>query len=310
MNTEKFYFLGVDGMNLPAILWTPDCAPCMVVQIAHGMTEHIGRYEMLAEKLVRHGIAVAGFDLRGHGENEGDKECASFGEGGWNKCLGDMHLFYLELEKRFAQIPHFMLGFSLGSFLVRDYLNQYEDELKGVAILGTGWQPSLVLSIIMGIVKGEVKKYGFDRSTKLIDTLSFGSYNQKFPEKETEFDWLCSDKKQLALYSEDALCRKHISAGLFYQLLDSMKRTGNLKSYINWKKDIPVLLLSGEQDPVGDFGKGIQKVAMQMNKVGMKDVQVNLLPNARHDIFHEVENGMSDKTEEILRMWLMEKVEG
>lgn len=100
----------------------------MVVQTTHGMTEHIGRYEQLAEQLTANGIAVAGFDLRGHGRNPGDTHCASFGEGGWKLSLHDMHLFYLELESWFPAIPHFMLGFSLGSFLLRDYAKKKEQE--------------------------------------------------------------------------------------------------------------------------------------------------------------------------------------
>ena len=147
MKAKEIKFTGANGVSLPGIIWYPLCSPTMVVQITHGMTEHIGRYEQLAEYLTSYGIAVAGFDLRGHGHNPGDNQCASFGEGGWNYALHDMHLFYLELNSKFPNIPHFMLGFSLGSFLLRDYLNRYCDKVDGAIIMGTGHQPRAVLNI-------------------------------------------------------------------------------------------------------------------------------------------------------------------
>ena len=110
MKAKEIRFTGANGVSLPGIIWYPMCSPTMVVQITHGMTEHIGRYEELAYMLTAYGIAVAGFDLRGHGRNPGDNQCASFGENGWNYALHDMHLFYLELESKFPNIPHFMMS--------------------------------------------------------------------------------------------------------------------------------------------------------------------------------------------------------
>ena len=158
MNTERFTFAGCGGTKLSAAVWMPDGQPKMLLQIAHGMTEHIGRYDKLAEALTAQGVVVAGFDLRGHGRNSGNAHIASFGEGGWEKSLEDMHLFFAELDKRYPGIPHFMLGFSLGSFLLREYLNRYDDQVAGAIILGTGHQPGLVLSIMCAIVKSQIKK--------------------------------------------------------------------------------------------------------------------------------------------------------
>ena len=230
MKAKEIKFTGANGVSLPGIIWYPLCSPTMVVQITHGMTEHIGRYEQLAEYLTSYGIAVAGFDLRGHGHNPGDNQCASFGEGGWNYALHDMHLFYLELNSKFPNIPHFMLGFSLGSFLLRDYLNRYCDKVDGAIIMGTGHQPGAVLNMLMPVVKREIKANGFDSSTHKVNKLSFETYNQKFAPNMTSVDWLCSDTTQRIKYRGDPLCRKTISAGLFWQLLDSMKRTGKLSS--------------------------------------------------------------------------------
>ena len=127
MKTEIFEFAGYNGIILPAYLWLPDGEVKAVLQITHGMTEHMGRYEAFARYLCSMGITVAGFDLRGHGKNPGDAEVASFGEGGWAASIEDMRLFYELLEQRLTVVPHYMLGFSLGSFLLREYLTKYPD---------------------------------------------------------------------------------------------------------------------------------------------------------------------------------------
>lgn len=308
MNTERFTFTGCGGAKLSAAVWTPDGQPKMILQIAHGMTEHIGRYDKLAEVLTAQGVVVAGFDLRGHGRNSGDSHIASFGEGGWEKSLEDMRMFFAELEKRWPGVPHFMLGFSLGSFLLREYLSKYDDRVSGAVILGTGHQPGLVLSIMRAIVKSQIRKSGFDGTTPLVQKLSFETYNQKFKPNRTPSDWLCADEAQLDLYIKDALCREHISSGLFWELLSAMKRTGARGAYQNWRKDMPVLLISGQDDPVGDSGKGVRCVEAAMRKAGMKNVQMKLFPGARHDLLHEEASGNAEEARKNIAMWLSSAV--
>ena len=293
MRTETFEFAGYNGINLPAYLWLPDGAVNAVLQITHGMTEHMGRYEAFAEFLCPKGIAVTGFDLRGHGKNPGDSEVASFGEGGWAASIEDMRLFYALLQARVPGVPHYMLGFSLGSFLLREYLTKYpaEGEIQGAIIMGTGHQPGWLLSIMMGIVKGQIKKAGFDKTTDLVRQLSFGTYNQKFKPNRTAADWLCSKETELDKYLADPLVRKDISAGLFWELLGSMKRTGSASEYDGWDTGLPILLLSGQDDPVGDAGKGVQAIYSRMKKTGMENVTIKLFPNARHDLLHEEATG-------------------
>ena len=261
MRTEIFELAGYNGTNLPACLWFPEGKVKAVLQITHGMTEHMGRYEVLADYLCTRGIAAAGFDLRGHGKNPGDSEVASFGKNGWAASIADMRLFYALLQARFSGVPHYMLGFSLGSFLLREYLTKYpgEGEIAGAIIMGTGHQPGWLLSIMMGIVNGQIKKAGFDKTTDLVRQLSFGAYNQKFKPNRTAADWLCADEAELNQYLADPLVRKDISAGLFWELLGSMKRTGSAVEYDGWT-GLPILLISGQDDPVGDGGKGVRAI--------------------------------------------------
>ena len=292
--------------TLHGVIWLPENKEVKkVLQISHGMTEHIGRYETLAEVMTEAGVAVAGFDLRGHGKNEGDKKCASFGEGGWNCALEDIHIFYELMRKEFPETKHYMLGFSLGSFLLREYLTEYaNDQIDGAIIMGTGNQPAFVLSILISVIRGEIKKAGWDQTTPLVQNLSFGTYNNKFKPNRTSSDWLCADEVQLDQYIADELCRKNISAGLFADLLESMKRTGAKKSCANWRKDLPVLILSGSDDPVGNMGKGVQALYKQLKANGLQQVRMELFSGARHDLLHEEKSGAAARVREIISAWV------
>ena len=291
--------------ELSGRIYLPESKPKGYFHVVHGMTEHMGRYEAFARYLCSMGITVAGFDLRGHGKNPGDAEVASFGEGGWAASIEDMRLFYELLEQRLTVVPHYMLGFSLGSFLLREYLTKYPDEgeVAGAIIMGTGHQPGWLLSIMMGIVNGQIKKAGFDKTTDLVRQLSFGTYNQKFKPNRTTADWLCADETELDKYLADPLVRKDISAGLFWELLGSMKRTGSAYEYDGWDTSIPILLISGQDDPVGDGGKGVQEISRRMKKSGMENVTIKLFPGARHDLLHEEKNG-ADASRKFIAEWI------
>ncbi len=308
MKTEFFSFAGHGGLTLPAVLWLPEETPIAILQITHGMTEHMGRYEQLAEELCRHNIAVAGFDLRGHGKNPGDPKVASFGQGGWEASLEDMRLFFWELQRRLPQLPHHMLGFSLGSFLLREYLSKYPEGLASAIIAGTGHQPGWLLGIMTRLVQGQIRKAGFDRTTDLVRQLSFGTYNQGCKPNRTSADWLCADPDQVDQYLADPLVRQDISAGLFGDLLRAMARTGTPQAYAGWNKQTPILLLHGSKDPVGDQGKGVLRIYKQMTRSGLS-VAYWGLPEARHDIFHEEAGGLADSVRHEIADWLLSRWE-
>lgn len=282
-----------------------DIKPTKILHIIHGMTEHMGRYEDFAKELTDTGVLVVGFDLRGHGKNDGDLSCASFKEGGWNASIDDLHVFYEKMKEIYPNKPYYMLGFSLGSFLLREFLNQYpNDTLDGAIIMGTGYQPGLILTGLMKLVEKEIKKVGYDKTTDFIRDLSFGQYNKKFSPTLTPFDWLCSDQEEIKRYMEDSLCKKDISAGLFYDLLKSMKYTGSKNAYSNWNKKMPILVISGTEDPVGNMSKGIQTLEKEMRKHSFSHLQVILVENGRHDLLHEKENGASQKTIKAIKQFI------
>lgn len=306
MKKEFLAFTDDNNQVVQAFLWLPDGEPEKVLQIVHGMTEYMGRYARLAEVLTEAGIAVAGFDLKGHGMNAKEQACASFGEGGWEEELNEIHEFHETLMNRFPKAKHYMMGFSLGSFLVREYFGLYEsNDIAGAIIMGTGQQPAFLLSLIMAVVKGEINKAGFDNTTKLVRTLSFGTYNKKFSPNRTKADWLCSDEDELGKYISDELCKEDISSGLFWQLLGSMKRMASVDTYQKWNKSMPVLLISGADDPVGDAGKGVKVVEQAMKKSGLCNVTLKLYPKGRHDILHEEKSGIASAVCQTIKQWLM-----
>ena len=299
MRTEYFDFYDTQGNILSAVIWQPEEVKA-VIQVTHGMTEHMGRYEAFAAHMARQGVAVAGFDLRGHGRNAGDPDVASLGDFGWKATLSDMQMFREHLRQLFPKAKHFMLGFSLGSFLLRDYLNANPmDDLAGAVIMGTGHQPGWLLAVMLKIVRGQVKQVGFDQTSDLIRQLSFGAYNQKCKPNRTTADWLCANEEAVDDYLADPLVRKDISSGLFWDLLSAMKRQGTAFEYDGWDTDLPILLLSGQDDPVGNQGKGVAEICRRMTKAGMERVTMDLIPGARHDVLHEGKN-----CEEIIARWI------
>ena len=306
MNVRQEYYqykeISNDIDEWQAYSWLPKGEVKCVLQVVHGMTEHIGRYGKLAKYLTEEGVAVIGFDLKGHGIFGEGMACASFGEDGWDATLEDIHLLHRSLKEKYANAKHYLLGFSLGSFLVREYFSTYENhDFSGTIIMGTGQQPALVLSAIMAIVKGEIKKVGYDNTTDLVRNLSFGTYNKKFSPNRTKADWLCSDETQLDKYLADDLSKEEISAGLFWQLLASMKRTADKNTYQKWNKNMPVLLISGEDDPVGDAGNGVRLVEKSMKNAGLTNVAMKLYPGARHDILHEEVSGVAREVYQVIK---------
>ena len=304
MLKHNFIVTKSNGKTINGVIWLPEETPKAVLQIAHGMTEHIYRYQEFAKDLTAAGIAVAGYDLPGHGNNLASSKCASFGEEGWENAVKDIQEFSNYLQQKYSDVPHFILGFSLGSFLVREYLNRYDHPFSGAIIAGTGQQPAFILWIMMAIIKTQINANGFDDTTPLVKKLSFETYNSKFKPNSTDFDWLCSDRDLLQEYMDDDLCADSISSGLFWQLLNSMKYTGSKNAYSDWDSNLPILLLSGKEDPVGNFGKGVVRVEGSMKRAGISNVSLQLIPNARHDVFHEVTSGASVQITKIIINWI------
>lgn len=290
MNKREFYYPSSDGKTrIHAVEWIPEEEPKAILQIAHGVTEYILRYEEFAEFLTSKGIVVVGNDHIGHGTSIAEKaKPMYFGpEGSFKYAVDDINTLYKITEEKYKNIPYIILGFSLGSFIVRRFLIDYPDTVDGAILVGTGQIAPIKIKIAKFIAKSEAKKHGDDNPTPMIKSLSFDNYNKLFKPNRTDYDWLCLSKTSLDKYIKDEKRGKELSAGLFREMLSGMEYTGNLENIKKMNKDIPIIFLSGEMDPVGEKGKSVKKAYDYFKKAGIKDVSMKLYKNLRHDILHE-----------------------
>lgn len=309
MRKREFYYPSADGKTqIHAIEWVPEEKPVAILQVAHGVTEYIGRYETFARYFTDRGIVVVGNDHLGHGLSIAKgAEPMYFGPAGsWNWAVEDIHTCSQMMRKCYADVPYCLLGFSLGSFLVRTYLIDYPGAVDMVVLEGTGQTPPVQIAFAKQIANREARKVGEEHTSPLIKKLTFGSYNRLFAPNRTDYDWLCASEKSLDEYIADTRRGENFSAGLFRELLGGMAYTVKLDNMKKMHKKTHIHLVSGDKDPVGDCGKGVKRVYRDFRKVGCDDVSMKLYPGLRHDIFHE------DCCEEIMEdvyQWLMARIE-
>lgn len=290
MNKNEFYYLSADEKTqIHAVEWIPDEKPKAILQIAHGVTEYILRYEQFAEYLVKKGIMVVGNDHLGHGKSIAkDSEPMYFGPtGSWKWAVEDMYTCTKMIKEKYPEIPYYMLGFSLGSFLLRTYLIEYPGIADAAIIMGTGETPPVQIALAKFIANKEAKKVGENHTSPMIKKLTFDTYNKFFAPNRTDYDWLCSDNEGLDEYIADQMRGGNLSAGLFREMLSGMKFTSEIKNLKKMNLNTPILFISGDEDPVGEKGKGVIKAYHKFQDIGMKDVEIKLYPKLRHDILHE-----------------------
>lgn len=290
MTKTEFQFLSNDKKTqCHGVLWLPDQPPAAILQIVHGSSEYIERYEPIADYFVRRGIAVIGHDILGHGGSIApDGIRMFFGEAdGWNTVAADAYYVSNYAKQHISsRIPHYILGFSLGSFLVRTILIQSPGFYDGAILVGTGMLSLSELFFAKRIALHEGKKHGFDQTTALIHKLTFDNYNKRFQPCSTENAWLLSNDEAAKALENDPKRGGDFTCGFFRDLLDGMKFTCNKANIKKMDVHTSILLISGREDPVGKFGKGIKKLEKLLHKAGYSDVKLRLFPG-RHDILRE-----------------------
>ena len=282
---QDSYYLSADkATQIHAVKWTPSSEPIAIVQIAHGVTEYIERYAPLAKYLTDRGIIVVGNDHLGHGDSiRRDNTPLTIGSKDTEQYLvDDFYTCYKNTKQEHPNLPYILLGFSLGSFVVRVALDKYPDIANGAIIMGTGQQPALMLSLAQAMAKSEAKKAGgFDHWTEKIDDMALGNYNKKFAPTTSKFDWLCANKAAVDAYDADSKKQDHVTIGIFNAMLELMKIASKPRNI----KKIPILFMSGDVDPVGEAKKGVIRAVKAYQKAGLEP-EVKFYPG-RHDILHE-----------------------
>ncbi len=278
-----------DGFSIHAFVSVPASEPKGHIHLLHGMAEHIARYEEFSRFLVSKGYIVSGHDHRGHGKTaESNGELGYFTQSdGFERIVQDVHEVILDIRKQHTSSPFILLGHSMGSFIARRYLQLHKEQIDLAILSGTGSDPGLarVAAQSLALMTGKVK--GFDQPNPLLNKLAFGSFNKSVKKPDTEFDWLSRDRQIVHQYIEDPTCGFIPTTQLFADLFHGIKIINTLSEVKKMSHDLPVLFVSGTEDPVGDYGKGVMKVAKQFDEAGIKDVTVKLFEEGRHEMLNE-----------------------
>lgn len=269
--------------------WLPDVVPVGVVQICHGIAEHITRYDKFAHFLASNGFVVTGEDHLGHGRSVASQDdLGFFGEhDGWELVVGDMRELYERLRKQYTHLPIFIFGHSMGSFLTRTYIIRYHDSPDGVILSGTGQQSGLLLSAGLFAANAVINLHGANHKSKCLNNLMFFGYNSHYKPNRTSFDWLTRNGAVVDNYINDPLCGFIPSAGVFRDMLMGIKYISNKKNLERLNKNLPIFLISGDDDPVGEYGKGVLRAYNSFLQAGLTDVTLKLYHGGRHEIISE-----------------------
>lgn len=261
-----------------------------VVQISHGMAEHISRYAPFADYLAQRGFVCGGNDHLGHGDSCPDTEDLGFFSeaDGVRKVISDLHSMTEILKEKYPDKPIFLLGHSMGSFLARLYLSNYAEDLTGAIVMGTAGPGSPVglalwLCGIVSAFRGDMHR------SKFINKIAFGSYNKKIKNPQSPFDWLSKDRDEVAKYDADPLCGFGFTVSGFRDLFSMIGECNTAEWAATVPTDLPVLVVSGADDPVGNYGAGPAKVAGMLGAAGSVGVTLKLFPGDRHEILNETD---------------------
>lgn len=289
---EDFYFNSASGTTkIHAVRYIPDGEIRAILQISHGMVEYVERYEAFALYLNSKGILVTGNDHLGHGKSINSRDELGYfaKEDGNHAVLYDLYQLTQITKEKYPGIPYFLLGHSMGSFYARQYLCEFGHELDGAIIMGTGCQPlalvqaGRLLTSLISLFKG------WHYRCEFVNNMAFGSYNKKFEPARTSKDWLSKDEAIVDKYVADEYCNFIFTLNAYYNMFTGISRLYNKKLLSQMPKSLPVFFVAGEDDPVGDFGKGVLKAVDMFKNTGMQNVKVKLYPTDRHEILNETD---------------------
>ena len=304
---EDVTFPSADGKStIHARFWMPDdAAPRAVVQVVHGMSEHIRRYDELARFLVGRGYAVCGDDHIGHGASTtAEKRGCMPAKGGNEALIADEHTLRGIAAKKFPGTPHVFFGHSMGSFITRCYLGRHGQGVAAAVICGTGTVPVATSRAGNALARAVAAVRGEDFRSKLIDSLGAGSYSKAVP-GPTGYEWLSHNADNVQAYLADEECGFMFSAGGYVSLTALTAEACSKSCAAAVPPDLPLLYIGGDGDPVGDMGRGVEAAAQLARDAGSVDVTCKVYENMRHEILNE--DGRAGVFEDVAA-WLDGKV--
>lgn len=299
---KEFYFPSKDGVTqIHAMEWIPEGEVLAVLQIVHGMVEHIARYDEFAAYLAERGIYVVGHSHLGHGKSmTGPEKMGYFHAPNGNECvIGDIHELRKITQMKYPEAPYFMMGHSMGSFLIRQYLGANSEGLSGAIIMGTGDQPDIAMSGGKLVCKIIAAFKGWEYKSRFVNSLAIGGF-----EKELGNAWLSKNEENVKRYVEDPFCGFVFTLNAFYHMFDGMAKMNAQEKSGNVPKELPIFFVAGNEDPVGANGKGVSAVYQRYLTKGAKNAQMKLYEGDRHEILNELDRAV---VYEDLLSWLMDK---
>lgn len=305
MRKEEFYYPSRDNhTQIHAVRWIPESeAPMCIVQIVHGMAEYVERYEEFARYLTEHNILVTGEDHLGHGKSiRTDKNPGYFCEQDpATVVVRDVHRLKKITQEKYPGIPYIILGHSMGSFMTRDYISRYGNGINAAIIVGTGLQSELLLKV-SGLVANMQRIFkGDNHISYFINKCGFGSYNDRIENPRTSKDWLTRDDAVVDAYLMDELCGFTFTVNGFRTLFELIRRAQDHSNIKNIPGELPMFVISGDADPVGEYGKGVKTFVSMLEKAGKTNVEMKLYEGARHEIINELQR---DSVYEDIYAWI------
>lgn len=303
---ETSFITDSEGKKLHLYTWQPNQEAIGVIQILHGMAEHAGRYNKFAKKLAGNGYVVYAHDHRGHGKTDPDQLGFISEKGGFDLLVKNVEDVTNHIKKEHPELPIVMFGHSMGSFLLQRFLQKSSFSPVAVVYSGSNGKPPVILNagiLIASILK---KLFGPEAKSPLLEKMSFGAYNKKFKPNRTEFDWLSRDNSMVDLYIDDPLCGFTCSTSFYHQLFTGLKKLHSHKPFADHAKDIPILVVSGDADPVSEMGKGIKSLEKCIRKSGVTDLEVKVYPGGRHEMLNEINR---DEVMDFIINWIFKKLD-
>lgn len=294
MTKQEYYYTSADGITkIHATKWMPESEPKAVLQIIHGMVEYMGRYEDFAKFMTGQGYVVVGEDHLGHGQSvRSDEYHGFFGEKGNEWIISDIHTLRKKTAEEYKGLPYIMLGHSMGSFLIRQYITEkdasYAEGLAGVIIMGTAWQP--LAALVAG--KSIARAMGINavgKKAPILEIMAFGTYLKHIDNPKTASDWLTKDEAIVKAYRANPLCTFHFTPNAFYHMFDGMIKAHDIARIKKLPAGLPILLCSGAEDPVGAWGEGVRKAFMVYSDNTECNVSIKLYLDDRHEILNELD---------------------
>ena len=306
---QDFYFDSRDREHkIHAVRWIPEeQKPVCIVQIVHGMAEYIDRYDEFASYLAEKGILVVGDDHLGHGKSAGQGQPYGYfcKEDAPTVLVRDEHRLKKMTQEQYPNVPYIILGHSMGSFITRNYLLRYGSGIDGVVIVGTGMQSRATLLSARMLAGLQRVFCGPKHVSGLLNVAAFGAYNKRIRDPRTHFDWLSRNEENVKRYIEDPLCGFTFTVNGFQTPFQLIWNLHDQKMLQEMPKRLPVLFVSGSEDPVGNYGQGVKQVCQSFRSLGMENVQIKLYPEDRHEILNEVDR--QDVYADIYR-WILQRI--